>query len=283
MPQKNSTKIVNQNEWRVVGMSRSGSHAVINWLLAQMDGRTCFLNCAEPKHNPFERLRPLGSGSSYVANYREFDLEQERRGKQSRKDYLIYSHEDCYLGLLRNGPWEEQHDQWIGPSASRRDILVLRDPFNLFASRIKYGIGEVPPRRAMQIWKQHARQFLGERRPLPRTPVRISYNHWFQDRKYRRSVAQELGLHFTDASFEVVPDTAGGSSFDGLRYRRRASKMKVLDRWRELLGNEEYEQLFDEEVLRLAEAIFGPLPAAEELQSHASSRASSHKTARRAS
>jgi hypothetical protein len=30
----------------MVAMSRSGSHAIINWILAQAPGRTCFLNCA---------------------------------------------------------------------------------------------------------------------------------------------------------------------------------------------------------------------------------------------
>jgi hypothetical protein len=263
MPKKDAT--VNQNEWRVVGMSRSGSHAVINWLLAQAEGRTCFLNCAEPKSNPFTGMRPMGSGAAYLVNYDGFDLEREQRGKFSPKEYLIYSHEDCYLGTMRGGPWEEQHDAWVGPSAVRRDVLILRDPFNLFASRLKFGIGEVPPARAMQIWKQHARQFLGERRVLPRPPALISYNQWFQDREYRGRIAEELGLRFTDAAFEKVPDTAGGSSFDGLRYRRRASKMKVLDRWREFLRDEEYRSLFDDEVLRLSEAIFGPLPAAGHL------------------
>jgi hypothetical protein len=58
----------NRNEWRAVGMSRSGNHAIIQWLLAQAKGRTCFLNCTEPKNNPFARPRCLGPAKrSYFA------------------------------------------------------------------------------------------------------------------------------------------------------------------------------------------------------------------------
>jgi hypothetical protein len=193
----------------------------------------------------------------YRVNYPGFDLERERRGRFSPKEYLIHSYEDCFLGLLRDGPWEEQHDAWIGPSAERRDLLILRDPFNLLASRIKSGVGAAPPRRALQIWKQHARQFLGERRYLPRSPVPIAYNAWFQSKSHRRRVAEELGLRFTDAALREVANTAGGSSFDGLRLRRRASQMRVLDRWREMAHDDAYRRLFDAETVRLAEAIFG--------------------------
>jgi hypothetical protein len=252
--------IINEAEWRVMGISRSGNHAIINWLLAQTGGRMCFLNCVEPKNNPFCWPRPLASGLPYQVNYADFDLDQERRGVFSKKDYLIYSHEDCFLGLLRDGPWEQCHDAWVGPSALRRDLLILRDPFNLIASRIQSGIG-APPSLALRMWKQHARQFLGERLYLPRPPVRISYNAWVQQKSYRQRVAEDLGLRFSDAAFQDVPATAGGSSFDGLSFHGSASEMKVLDRWRKFADQDNFWRFFDREVVRLARAIFGPLPA----------------------
>jgi hypothetical protein len=260
------TGIVNRNEWRVIGMSRSGNHAIIHWILAHAEGRTCFLNCAEPKNNPFCWARPLGTGQPcYRVNYPEFDLERERAGTFSTKDYLVYSYEDCFLGMFRDGPWEDEHDAWLGPSASRRDILILRDPFNLFASRLKTGIGTIPPHTAIRIWKQHARQFLGLRRLLRNSAILISYNQWVSRRSYRRRLAKQLGLRFTDSGIDEVSGTAGGSSFDGMEFRRRASRMKVFDRWKLLADDEAYRRLFDEETIRLSEAIFGPSPAAERL------------------
>jgi len=258
-------EIMNQNEWRVIGMSRSGNHAIINWLFAQLEGRACFLNCCEPKNNPFCWIRPMGSGNAYQVNYPDFDLGRERSGLFSKKDYLIYSHEDCFLGLLRRGLWEEQHNAWVGASESRRDILILRDPFNLFASRLKCGMAHRSLHTAKRIWKQHAREFLGERPSLPYPRVLISYNEWVRSQSYRRQLAEELGVRFSDRAFGRVDDTAGGSSFDGTRFRCAAAKMKVFDRWRVFLQNEHYRRIFDQEMLRLSEAIFGPLPAADHL------------------
>lgn len=246
-------------------MSRSGNHAIIHWLLAHAEGRTCFLNCAEPKNNPFCWARPLGTGLPYVANYCCFDWDKERAGKFSAKDYLLHSYEDCFLGMFRHGPWEEQHDVWVGPSASRRDILILRDPFNLFASRLKAGFGRIPPQTVVRMWKQHARQYLGLRSYLPNRTVVISYNRWFSERSYRRQVIEQLGLRFSDRNFHEVSDTAGGSSFDGMRFRRRAAHMKVLDRWRAMADDKDYRRLFDEEILSLAQAAFGHSPAPERL------------------
>lgn len=255
----------NQHEWRVIGMSRSGNHAIIQWLLAQAQGRTCFLNCTEPKNNPFSWPRCLGDGRAYLASYPEFDLQRERSGDFSRKDYLIYSHEDVFLGLLRRGPWEEERDDWVGRSAERRDILILRDPFNLFASRMKAGIGTIPLHTAVRIWKQHAKEFLGRQQTLPEPPVCISYNDWVAKKSYRREAAERLGLTFSDAGRHRVPTTAGGSSFDSLRHRRRASKMRVFDRWKEFFRDDSYRSLFDAQMMDLSETIFGRLPAAERL------------------
>jgi hypothetical protein len=50
---------LNRVEIRVIGMSRSGNHAIIDWVLSQARGRMCFLNCAEPGTNPFRSARPV--------------------------------------------------------------------------------------------------------------------------------------------------------------------------------------------------------------------------------
>lgn len=253
-------EIINHNEWRIIGLSRSGNHAIINWLLSHLDGRSCFLNCVEPKHNPFESARPLGSGACYQVNYGGFDLQAEQQGLHSRKDHLLHSYEDCFLGLLRHPPSEAQHDAWVGRSARRRDLLILRDPFNLFASRIHFGLDQIPHQRALGIWKQHARDALGIRRYLPSSRMWISYNRWATSERYRRTLADQLSLDFTDEAFDEVPDTAGGSSFDGLAHHGSASKMKVLERWREFADDDDFWQLFDEETVGLATALFGPPP-----------------------
>lgn len=267
--------VVNNTEFRVIGMSRSGNHAIINWILKQLRGRYCFLNCAEPKSNPFVWARPLNHGPRHLANY-DIDLEAEQRGLLTRKDYLLHSYEDCFLGTLCSPLAERHHDDWVGSSGQRVDILILRDPFNLFASRRKGGFGNATPYTAKRIWQQHAREFLGIRRYLGPDKVLISYNLWVTDVAYRRETARQLGLEFTDAGFGSVAAFAPGSSFDHHRYAHRAHEMKVLQRWRHFIEDPDYRDLFDANTVALSERIFGSnyelrdalFPEPQELHSH---------------
>ncbi|HET7313646.1 hypothetical protein [Salinisphaera sp.] len=246
-------RYVNQTELRIVGMSRSGNHAIINWIMAQLPGRFCFLNCAEPKFNPFESARTLMHGRPYIANYDTFDIEAERRGDFSRKDYLLHSYEDCFLGLLNNRRFAQAHDRWVGASRQRIDVLILRDPFNLFASRRKAGIGGVTTRIGQRIWKQHAREFLGLRRYLNDPLVAINYNAWTGNPAYRRDLAARLGLAFTDAGAHATPVFAPGSAFDA---PDDADRRRLLQRWRHYAEDSDYRELFDGEMVGLARRLF---------------------------
>ncbi len=267
--------VVNENEIRIVGMSRSGNHAIIQWLVRQMaqtprGARVCWLNCPEPRWNPYWTTRPFDDGSCAWTSYPGFDLEEEKACRFTRKDWFVFNYEDTFLRVARSPEYEREHDAWVGRSAVRRDVLILRDPFNLFASRLRSLEPVVDHRTAIRIWKQHARQFLGarERRSplmLPHDPVLILYNRWCDDAAYRRGVCDALGVRFTDAGVNRVVAAHGGSSFDGLRYDGRATEMRTAERWRHFIDDPDYRALFDGEVLRLAEQVFGRLPAAEAL------------------
>jgi hypothetical protein len=257
---------VNQRELRIVGMSRSGNHAIINWIMQQATGGVCFLNCVEPKTNPFRTARPMADGKRMRTRGIRTSLTKEARGDFAPKDWLLYSHEDCFLGMVVHEDFERNHDRYVGRSAHRTDVLILRDPFNLFASRLKAQYSEVTPTTAVRIWKQHAREFSGCRRYLTAGRVAISFNSWVVDREYRRHIADRLGLDFTDAGVDDVAETGGGSSFDGVDYDGRASQMKVLHRWEHCRDSEEYLQLLDTQVVELSRQIFGTIPGADELR-----------------
>lgn len=245
---------------RVVGMSRSGNHAIIDWILSQAGGRTCFLNCAQAKANPFETARPLGEGEPcYRANYHAFDLAAESQGRFTRKDLLLHSYEDTFLGNLCNPAYEKLRDDRVGRSARRVDVLIVRDPFNLFASRLASGVGAVSLRTAGRIWMQHAREFLGRRTYLRGDRVMVSYNEWAANRAYREKLAGQLGLVFHDAAAHQVPATAGGSSFDGTRHDGQAEAMPVFDRWRRFADHPDYRSVITPEMVDLSDRIFGPV------------------------
>jgi hypothetical protein len=249
---------------RVVGMSRSGNHAIVDWILDQAVGRSCFLNCAEPATNPFLTNRPLGAdGIGHRTTLRGFDLRAEAVGRLSRKDLLLHSYEDTFLRAFSRPEVEERHDAELGSSARRFDILILRDPYNLFASRLAGGCGVVAPEVAMRIWCQHAREFLGQRRHLRHERVMISFDRWASSATYRRAIAAALGLRFDGRAALRVPGCAGGSSFDGLRFDGHADEMRVLSRWRAYAGNPDYLRLFTPTVVALSRRIFGNISALE--------------------
>ena len=106
--------LVNEVALRVTGMSRSGNHAIIAWILAQSNGRSLFLNCCEAGESPFSSARPLGPcGSPFRVNYEPFNILSERAGKFSQKELLIYSYEDTFFKpLVRQ---DAHRDQVIGP------------------------------------------------------------------------------------------------------------------------------------------------------------------------
>jgi hypothetical protein len=250
---------VNRTEIKLLGMSRSGNHAIINWIWQQAEGRKLFLNCAEGKTNPFETCRPLGDGRPWQANF-PLNLDAERAGRLTPKDLLLHSYEDSFLGHAFCRKAEEATPGWVGPSARRIGVIVLRDPFNLFASRRKAGTG-LSARTAVMMWKQHARAALGlARTPMPDTAA-VLYNRWVADRAYRRGLAARLGLAFTDAGLEEVPECHGGSSFDGTAYDGAASGMDLFGRWRLYAQDTDYRALFDADLVALSRRLFGPLPA----------------------
>ena len=255
----------NEVEIRVVGLSRSGNHAIIDWLLAQMRGRTCLLNCAEPRTNPFVTARPLGEHEpGHRVNFDGFDLDGERHGRFSHKDYLVHTYEDTFLAAFGDPFHEAKHDEWVGRSRRRFDLLVLRDPYNLLASRLTCGFGVAAP-IAVRIWCRHAREFLGLDRHLRDERVLVSYNAWASSRSYRRRVAEQLELEFDDRAAAHVPACAGGSSFDG--HGVSPCRMALHDRWRGYTGRPDYRSVLTPELHDLAQRIFGPLEAAEACRS----------------
>lgn len=247
-------------EARVVGLSRSGNHCVIDWILRQVEGEWCFLNCVEGKTNPFETARPTDDGRSVRTSIESLDLSAERRGNFVPKSWLVHSYEDSFLGHAFSSAFERNHDRLVGRSARRLDVVVLRDPLNVFASRRALA-GRVPDATAVRIWKQHARAFLAPSRHLRRETILVPFDRFVASAAFRGMLADRLGLRLRDGSISQVARCGGGSSFDGMRFDGRAERMAVGERWRSALDEPRWRALFDAETEALARALFPGAPA----------------------
>jgi hypothetical protein len=260
---------VNDHTIFVYALRRSGHHAVIQWILNNARKPVCFLNDCDPCTNPY-----LTAGSDSV--FESIDLAAEGRGNFSRKALLVCSYEDKYLARTFSGGRSDAMADWIGPSTRSTHLLILRDPFNLIASKYRmifHGHGTKENFEAFtrlpELWKSYARAFLraASNPNSPLTPA--SYNHWFTDDAYRRTLAIALGLSTGDEGRNQVArwgPNLWGDSFDGLTFDGRATEMKVLERWKNYATDPFFRLLVrDKELIDLSMQIFGPLPGYESL------------------
>ena len=255
--------IVNQKELRVVGLKRTGNHAVLKWIKSQQSGVIEHLNNVRPNENPF-RDKYEHLQDNYPEHQGVIDrLRSQARGELVPKDCLICSYEDWELSKIATKNFEAKHDLYVGKSAERYDLLILRDPFNLIASRLKHSKMQIQLGRQtiVDLWVDYAREFLGETQYLQHRKVCINYNRWFQDVEYRRYLADLLKLDFTDAGIDKMTYHGGGSSFEGRELDGQATQLKVLDRWQSFKDDSVYQKLIaDDRIWYYFETIFGCLP-----------------------
>jgi hypothetical protein len=136
----------------------------------------------------------------------------------------------------------------FAPTPALSHLLVVRDPVNMLASRIRKA-SQIAPNpayplapgplmdRIVRNWKAHARELLGET-SLLENKICVSYERWCEASDYRRAISERLGLRFDDSGFSRVSGIGGGSSFDRTRFDGAAAAMRVFER-RELLNDAE--------------------------------------------
>jgi len=244
------------NEYRIIGMRRSGQHAIANWIIRQTRGSAWYINDI----NPNQSIDDLNNPRSQPGQWYTDGFEQETR-TSTFSDNLVYNHEDWKVSDIQTVNTICQHDQYIGTSNIRYDVLVLRDPCNLFASRYYFRSGMPQDAQRWQwndvdLWKSHAREFLGKTSHLENRKVVISFNQWVEDPAYRAALAGMLGLEFTDRGVNDVWHI--GSTFDVKRFDGQANRMDTSGRWKHAARLPEFLDIFrDNEVIELSQEIFG--------------------------
>ena len=239
------------------GMQRSGNHAIKEWLLAKE--RFTFYNDVlsaiewrETGENPLSEvaLRHF-LVSRYRSASRTFLGRQACRVLSDKMLYMalvktrrhLITFEDIPFGLSVLETGKESQDVYR--------LLLLRDPRNLFASRIRkaftFDRPQLYPREIgkrldelRELWMENATAIISSN--SSRT-VPVIFDLWFSSRRYREGLSTRLGCSQIDAGKDSVSDTFGGSSFDGLSYDGNASSMNVLNRSSQL--GESERKLFD--------------------------------------
>ena len=132
-----------QRDFLALGLRRSGNHAVINWILEQCEGETCFLNNLRLGENPYRYMyqalsRPPLPRDQWIkdeilkqpcfqGNEGKERLEAEWKGHHSFKNLLVHSYEDFAPSAVSRKLSPRRRERFFGNAAIQRDVLIVRD------------------------------------------------------------------------------------------------------------------------------------------------------------
>lgn len=208
----------------VVGLSRSGHHAVANWICHNFPGKVSFENdFLKDKARNCIIYNNAGKDSAEVYTLENYDLEE--------KSISI---------------------------SQARWVFVLRDFYNWSASFLLDAYSYSPDVHGrIDLLKKYLRQALNVKIYQTGRCTYVDFNRWFAYREYRADLADELGLNKGDKGLNEIMDYGRGSTFDGMDYDGRAQEMDVLGRWRHVMDNEYFVKLLkDRELLYLTREFF---------------------------
>lgn len=203
----------------VVGMQRSGNHAVIDWLSTLFSSAKHFNNV---RHDFLEQAVPV-----------------HEVGPDGR---LIVSFEDSGPKLRGRGLLSQsiRFPKATTSDTGIRAIVVLRDPYNLWASRkqAQENRGISCPSGSRFFIDQYKDLVALAQQPLA---LKLNYNRWIEDRGYRERLCAVLGGCYCEPSLTRRAKFGGGSSFEGLphtplliRLLKQPRLLRDSDNWSRL-------------------------------------------------
>jgi hypothetical protein len=238
----------NQREIRAFGLQRSGNHAVLSWVLGQYPGqRTCFLNnIRHGNHDPYATYhgRVLQGLPTHI---------EDEALRATPKEVLIYSYEDTarkmrpglsFLESVFDDAFESHRADYVGESEKSYDVLIIRDPYNFFSSRLKTferltGMRDIE--WLVENWKDLARKVMTIERENEGALFVVNYNRWRANAEYRFELARHLEGEGNDRYYDSKPLFSGASSFESDRITPEA----LVRKWYKVFNIERLRRLPD--------------------------------------
>jgi len=187
---------MNDNEFRIFGMKRSGNHCIINWIASHFD-KVLFFNDVVCYRSPI-----------CEANNNVFDIPQYQKLRDNTEDRecLIYSYEDVDPTLVYQELVPDK-EKTIGESTNEYSIMILRDPLHLIASRVKSGLYTD---KDISLWKNCAKESINSK--VLNISFTIVYDKWVQNKMYRQRIASKFNKVNNDSTLSKIAWC--GSSYD---------------------------------------------------------------------
>ncbi len=142
-------------------------------------------------------------------------------------------------------------DKYSNVTRERIAVIVIRNPFNLLASRIMHGkpitkeeriSNKINLEKFINLWKAYANIVIynKEIRGFDKT-VLVNYDEWFKSKKVKGDLSKKLKLDNVVLTSNKITFFGGGSSFDGYLFNNKAEESKPLERWKRMLSDKNIE------------------------------------------
>ncbi len=208
-----------------VGLPRGGQHAIMYWMLDQVEKPRCLVK-QKTRYKNVVRAGSLDVDNNLVISAYEGHTLEYVYDHTSNKEYL--------------------------PAEKSLHVICIRDFFNWIASLSKRMETLAPVRlrsdsfseKMIQKWKSYAKEFLNETNIFS-DKISINYNQWFVSREYRQVLSSKFGSKYSESTLERVASPSRGSSFDNLKYQGKASQMLVEHRWVQMANDSIYRSIVD--------------------------------------
>ena len=110
----------------------------------------------------------------------------------------MLSYEDVFLNDPRVHRFLPNATKYVGESKRQLRVLLLRDPYNHFASLLKFeatfkSASHFTSKLYADMWKQYARAFANGSPLLEGESVCINFNRWCESSDYRQELAGRSG------------------------------------------------------------------------------------------
>ena len=232
---------------------RSGHHGILNWFCTQHGSITHYNN----------------------AHQRTIDRRLFRFVKKHAITTYGEDPQDIIFNLegFRFHRWEEERwgdTKTILEAESHQPILVIRRFRNWLASCASKSYNSLEGKPTVELvtkwhtllgnYRNHLKAAMGGETPFDNLII-IRFDDWFVSKDYRRRIAEQLGVDFTDAGLNRVPKFGHGSTFDEQSYDGHAQDMKVLSRWQQAAGTPTYEYVLkhNQDLDELSEDFFASI------------------------
>lgn len=202
--------------FRVLGMRRSGNHAIINWLLSNYNNGICITETYQDESSEKDAYVPIFTNNKNILFFNSCVEDPFWNIKDciefENYSLILHSYEDKQFEYIL----EHSYNNCFNDEKDITNIIILRDPFNTFASRFKYENSDLFTKVDefhVNLWIEYAEEALNITNYFDNKLI-ILYNEWLTNKNYRDDISKKLGIYNYDNIYDVSK-CGNGSSFIG--------------------------------------------------------------------